>query len=545
VKVYVVDSGIAAHADFGTRVASGTNAYSGVNDGRGTADCDGHGTHVAGIIGGTTYGVAKAVTLVPVRVLDCTGGGTASGVIAGLNWIIGNHAANTPAVANVSLGLSRNDLVDDAVRSTIADGVTVVVAAGNSNLNACNRSPSRVSAAITAGAVDSEDRRASFSNWGSCVDLFAPGVSIISDALSGSTAVMSGTSMATPHVAGTAALVLAETPNASPATVATTLQSRAIAGVLEDIGDGSPNRLVNTCFVLPLVTPDAPTGVVATTPTTSSTTVSWTKSIAPSVLDQTVNTYSNGTLIRSIVVSATTTSTSINPLRLGESYTFTVQARNALGLGEASSPSAAIVYRIAPSTPSSVVASILTSGSTPGAGAVTWSVNSLGGSPLIDQTVRVFRGNTLVTTSVLSGSDTSFTTAAALDLGSPYRFTVQVRNAVGSSSVSSYSNTVTRLLAPSAPVSVAATLRLATNAKITWIAGATTLSLGGSALTEQSVNVYVNGLFVRSITVSASTRSFTYEELVIGKAYTFTVQSRNAIGWSPESSFTGAVTRLR
>ena len=541
VKAYVVDSGIAAHSNFGSRIATGTNAYSGVNDGRGTTDCDGHGTHVAGTIGGTTHGVAKAVTLVPVRVLDCSGGGTAGGVITALNWIISNHSSGAAAVANLSLGLNKNSLVDDAVRATIADGVTVVVAAGNNSGNACDRSPSGVTAAITVGAVDAADERASFSNWGSCVDLFAPGVSITSAGLNGGTALESGTSMAAPHVAGTVALLLSETPSASPATIATTLLARSVVGVLSDIGDGSPNRLLNTGAALPVATPTAPTGVNASTPTTASTTVRWTRSTSTSVLDQTVNIYSNASFVRSIVVSATATSTTFNPLTLGASYTFTVQARNALGLGTASSPSVAVVYRTAPSTPSSLNASIVTSGEATGAGRVSWSVSSIGGSPLLDQTVRIYRAGTLVATTTVAGTDTSFTTPSALDVGVAYKFTVQARNAVGSSSISSFSNTITRRVAPSAPVSISAALRSSTTARVTWTTGYN----GGSALTEQAVNIYVNGVFLRSVTVSASTRAYTTEELLVGRAYTFTVQARNAIGWSAPSALSTAVTRLR
>ena len=541
VKAYVVDSGIAAHSDFARRITTGTNAYNGVNDGRGTTDCDGHGTHVAGTIGGTTYGVAKAVTLVPVRVLDCSGGGTAGGVISALNWIISNHSSGAAAVANLSLGLKKNDLLDDAVRATIADGVTVVVAAGNNSGNACDRSPSRVTAAITVGAVDAADVRASFSNRGSCVDLFAPGVSITSAGLNGGTAVESGTSMATPHVAGTVALLLSETPSASPATIATTLLARSVTDVLDDIGDGSPNRLLNTGAILPVATPTAPSGVSASTPTTSSTTVRWTPSTSTSVLDQTVKAYSNGSFVRSIVVSATATSTTFNPLTLGASYTFTVQARNAIGLGDASDPSTAIVYRTAPSTPSSLNASIVASGETTGAGRVEWSVSSIGGSPLLDQTVRTYRAGTLVATTTVVGTATSFTTPSALEVGVAYKFTVQARNAVGSSSFSAFSTTVTRRVAPSAPVSISAVLRSSTTARVTWTTGYN----GGSALTEQAVNIYLNGVFLRSVTVSGSTRSYNTEELIVGRAYTFTVQARNAIGWGAPSALSNSVTRLR
>lgn len=202
VTVYVIDTGIqSGHSDFAGAVTSGFSAIAG-----GTEDCNGHGTHVAGTIGGSTYGVAKDVTLVPVRVLDCSGSGAISGVIAGVDFVKGATAANTTnAVANMSLGGGANTALDTAVKNLISSGVTVVVAAGNSRADACKSSPARVPAAITVAASDSNDAFASFSNRGSCVDIIAPGVSITSDWLNNSTNTISGTSMASPHVAGAVA----------------------------------------------------------------------------------------------------------------------------------------------------------------------------------------------------------------------------------------------------------------------------------------------------------------------------------------------------
>jgi subtilisin family serine protease len=195
-------------------------------DGGSADDCNGHGTHVAGTIGGATYGVAKGVTLVAVRVLDCSGSGSTSGVIAGIDWVTANHVAGAPAVANMSLGGSASTALDSAVSRSITDGVTYAVAAGNGNAlgvpqDACKSSPSRVGAALTVGASDAKDAPASFSNYGSCVDLFAPGVDITSAWWTGSTATntISGTSMATPHVAGVAALYLQSHPGDAPAVV--------------------------------------------------------------------------------------------------------------------------------------------------------------------------------------------------------------------------------------------------------------------------------------------------------------------------------------
>jgi aqualysin 1 len=242
VRAYVIDTGIrATHTEFTGRMLPGATA---ISDGRGTDDCNGHGTHVAGTVGGTVHGVAKGVSLVPVRVLDCRGSGTNSGVIAGVDWVTANHVK--PAVANMSLGGGASTALDNAVASSINAGVTYVVAAGNDNRNACNYSPARVAAALTIGSTTSTDARSSFSNFGSCVDLFAPGSSITSAWHTSNTATnsISGTSMAAPHVAGAAALHLQGSPSASPAAVGQAVLGRATAGVLSGVGTGSPNLLL-------------------------------------------------------------------------------------------------------------------------------------------------------------------------------------------------------------------------------------------------------------------------------------------------------------
>jgi subtilisin family serine protease len=222
VKAYVIDTGIRfSHTQFGGRAVTGYDAI----DGGSADDCNGHGTHVAGTIGGSTYGVAKSVQLVGVRVLNCSGSGSTSGVIAGVDWVTGNHAAGQAAVANMSLGGGASSALDSAVQRSINDGVSYAVAAGNGDFlgrqqNACNYSPARVAAAMTISATDSSDRKASWANYGSCVDWFAPGVSITSAWHSSITATrtISGTSMATPHTAGVAALYLQSNPSASPST---------------------------------------------------------------------------------------------------------------------------------------------------------------------------------------------------------------------------------------------------------------------------------------------------------------------------------------
>jgi aqualysin 1 len=242
VNVYVIDTGIRrTHTQFGGRARSGFTA---INDGRGTSDCSGHGTHVAGTVGASAYGVAKAVTLFSVRVLDCSGSGTISGVIAGVDWVTTHRVR--PAVANMSLGGGTSSSLDTAVRNSIASGVTYTIAAGNWSTSVSSFSPARVAEAITVGSSTRTDARSSFSNFGSSVDVFAPGSSITSTWSTSDTATstISGTSMASPHVAGVAARYLQRNPSASPATVRTAIVNASTKGRLSGIPSGTPNRLL-------------------------------------------------------------------------------------------------------------------------------------------------------------------------------------------------------------------------------------------------------------------------------------------------------------
>jgi subtilisin family serine protease len=245
VNIFILDTGIRSdHAEFAGRVKTGFSAY---NDGFGTEDCNGHGTHVAGTAAGTQVGVAKQASLVPVRVLDCRGNAAYSTIISGIDWIVSSNLR--PAVANLSLGGMASDVFDASVMGAVANGITFVVAAGNNNgQDACNYSPARVASAITVGATLENDYRAYFSNIGPCLDIFGPGYNIVSasylDTVSYST--KSGTSMAAPHVAGAAALILQANPFATPAQVSQQMLAQASRDVLFNIGVGSPNLLLST-----------------------------------------------------------------------------------------------------------------------------------------------------------------------------------------------------------------------------------------------------------------------------------------------------------
>lgn len=441
VTAYVVDTGIlTGHTQFAGRVLSG---YSAISDGYGTTDRNGHGTHVSGTIAGSTYGVAKAVKLVPVRVLDAAGSGTTSGVIAGLNWIVSNHAAGVPAVANMSLGGGASDALDTAVNAVINDGVTMVVAAGNSTASSCTASPARVPNAITVNASTSTDARASYSNYGSCSDIYAPGSSITSAWHTSTTATntISGTSMATPHVAGVAARLLSSNPTLTPAQVWSAINANSTAVNFGLSGQGDPNKLLfaDPGAVTPLP-PSAPTSVV-TTRANSSASVSWkapTSSGTSPVTGYTARAWSassGGSTVSTC--TAASTGCTITGLSNGVTYYVDVVATSSVGTGPASTPRVAVTPATAPTAPTSVTAT------SPKASTIkiSWRAPaSTGGASLTSYTARVWAASTGGTSPVknCTAKATTLTcTVSSLSRATTYYVDVVAANAVGTGPASS------------------------------------------------------------------------------------------------------------
>lgn len=366
VATYIVDSGIyTSHAQFTGRIRIGFDAF-----GRDGVDCNGHGTHVAGTVGGSTFGVAPASSLISVRVLDCAGAGSVSGVIAGLDWVINDHVSG-PAVINLSLGTGKSASLESAVDRAYNDGITVVSAAGNSNIDACTTSPGGNKASgLTVGATTITDVRASYSNFGACLDLFAPGSGIVSAGTASptATATLSGTSMAAPHVAGLAARYLSALPSATPAQVMTAIISASTDNVVTSAGTLSPNKLAyGDPGSVPTSSPTTTTPSGSTTlppgsgtestpsvpgvPGTpvplagaTSSWLNWTPAVTGGspITAHIVRVYRRNVLTSQVVVDADTYHT-ISALTAGSSTSFTVAAMNGVGAGPFSAQSSTII----------------------------------------------------------------------------------------------------------------------------------------------------------------------------------------------------------
>ncbi|MFM8333334.1 MAG: S8 family serine peptidase [Candidatus Methylumidiphilus sp.] len=370
VTAYVIDTGIlTAHSEFGGRASGGFDAIA-----DGNADCNGHGTHVAGTLGGATYGVAKGVNLVAVRVMDCTGSGSMSSVIAGVNWVTQNRVL--PAVANMSIGGAASPALDAAVQTSIAAGVVYVASAGNNAADACTQSPAAVAEAITVAASDNTDSRPSYSNFGACVDMFAPGQAITSAWHTSATATntLSGTSMAAPHVAGAAALYLSSLPGATPAQVASALAGNATANVVANAGTGSPNKLLFSAFI-GAPTPDSIPPVASLNSPGTSQTLVGAVTLAATATDNVgvakVEFFAGTTLLGTDTTAPYALSWDSAVLQNG-TYSFTAKATDTAGLSATTAAvTASIANPVVPppcSTPSQLIANADFE-----AGAVNWT----------------------------------------------------------------------------------------------------------------------------------------------------------------------------
>jgi subtilisin family serine protease len=333
VTAYIFDTGVRSdHAEFGGRVTGGFSAVAAEPT---PEDGNGHGTHVAGTVGGTTYGIAKSINIVPVKVLSATGSGTNAGVIAGLDWAVAHHATGIPAVGNMSLGGGISTALDDAVRRCVNDGIVMAVAAGNSNLDASTASPARVQQAITVGSTTNTDAKSSFSNFGSLVDIHAPGSSITSAWFTSSTALntISGTSMATPHVAGAAALYLEYAPGATPAQVESALKQYAAVGRITGLPAGTVNNLLQINFgtVPSLPAPSVPTlsaPANAATNVSVAPTLSWAAATAATSYNLEYSTSSTFASNVTTITGITATSRAISGLANSTTYYWRVSSTN-------------------------------------------------------------------------------------------------------------------------------------------------------------------------------------------------------------------------
>jgi subtilisin family serine protease len=474
VRVYILDTGIrASHEDFGGRVEAGRNFTGDVTyyvlpkTPTYTDDCNSHGTHVAGTVGGATSGVAKTVTLIPVRVLDCSGNGSFSDIITALEWVVTDMAAHpgTRAVANMSMGGGAYQPVDDAVAAVVAAGIPVVVAAGNSyGTDACTSSPARAPDAITVGATTITDARSDFSNIGSCLDLFAPGSDITSASTAGPTrySVKSGTSMATPHVTGVVATYLATQPTLTTAQVMTAIAASGEQGLVTNAGTGSPNLLLRALHADPVV-PDAPTGVAATSGVASAD-LTWT---APANDGGAVVTgyaiyYSTDDGVTYTTVSANTGSTAttrtVASLSSSSTYRFAVAAVNTAGTSVKSSLSATVTPVAPPPAAPPNAPTAVTGTAGDSSAALTWAAPVVNGGAAVTAYAVYYTtnsGGTYTTVTANSGSAATSRTVTGLTNGTAYEFAVAAVNSAGTSVKSTRSAAVTPVAAavPVAPPS--------------------------------------------------------------------------------------------
>ncbi len=550
VRIYVVDTGVmASNPDFDGRILPGFDALGQNLQG---ADCHGHGTHVAGTAAGTKFGIAKAATIVPVRVLDCNGYGYSSSIISGFDWILANNPAGTPAVVSMSIGGGYQPALNAAVKKLYDAGILPVIAAGNSNDDACHYSPSSAPEAFTVGASDANDTRAYFSNFGDCVDIFAPGTNIVSASATnpaGSTT-MSGTSMATPHVSGVAALYLAQHPTAKPAEIAQALKDHGILNEINNAQSQFGNILLNDNFVRgaePVVpnpnpilnAPDQVTSVAVGATTSNSATLTWVDGPSDGgspVTSHGIVAVPQGSAIGSgfTVNGAGVNSFTVPGLDSNTTYTFTVYARNVIGSGKQSAGVLAKTLIGAPAAPTNLAA--IPSSST---AALTWTLTNDGGSPVTSYSIEIFNAANPKWLVAGSTQATGFT-LSGLTAATTYLTRVRATNALGTSSPSRTFSFTTAAGVPDVPTQLTSSSITSNSAFVAW---QPVTSTSPTTPVTYVISYGIDG--ATKTQVASSTASAQLTGLSAGRKYTFSVHSQVGTITSAESiigSFTTLTT---
>ena len=562
VKAYVIDTGInSKHAQFAGRILPGNSQ---IADGRGTEDCNGHGTHVAGTIGGSTYGIAPSVSLVPIRVLDCAGSGLFSGVIAGIDWVIADHQAGEPAFRFLlspirhqtripcfrlttasstgcaepftkGLGGGLSVAVNDAIARLVADGVVVVVAAGNSNANACNYSPSSAPNAITVGATESTDRRATYSNFGTCLDIFAPGSGILSSWIGSTTATssISGTSMASPHVAGSAALLLEKNPAATPAQIRTSLVSTSTPAKVTSAGTGSTTLLLATETASFVPTP------VAQAPLSISNSVL--SGVAGTAITLTATGGSGSGALSFSVTGTSCSITASTALNATGTATCVVTASKAASTGFLSASSAPVTFNFIVPTPVTQTPLTITNTVLSGVAGTAITLTTTGGSGSGALSFSVTGSSCLITSTNILNASAATTCQVTANKAASIGFLSASSAPVVFTFAAAPATTV-----PASPSIVSISSPRSRNLTVSF----STPNNGGAAIQRYVLTILrsttTNGTLVldRTVTVNSTalSASTTITGLISGNFYAVSVVAVNSVGSSAAS---GVSTRIQ